>query len=186
MTTAACLHYHPSTKVDERWQWTLASASALLRSVRRAVRTPRTVGESDGSPPQRSPTTSSSPPPSPAPCRRASAASGDVNIPPRSNMIEHCSVSPPCASLHRSSPTTVGLPDNGCQTKKPATLLTSRMNRSATALPWRNDVQRKPSNLTCHLASQPLLSPNSSAFFATLPPQQKRIIQSLHAPIIFT
>ena len=28
------------TKVDERWRWTLALASALVRSVRRAVRTP--------------------------------------------------------------------------------------------------------------------------------------------------
>ena len=166
-TAAACAITH-----HERRR-TMASASALLcRSVQRAAKMPRTVGKSNGSPPQRSPMTSSSPPPSPAPCRRASAASGDVNIPPRSNMIENCSALPPCASIRRSSPTTVGLPDNGCQTKKPATLLTSRMNRSAAALPWRNDVQRKPSNLTRHLASQPLLSPNSSAFFATLPPQQ--------------
>ena len=70
MTTAAyrcaITHPHPSQKTtnDGEWRWTLAFDSALLRSTRRSVvRTPRTVGGCDGSPPQRSPMTSESPPP---------------------------------------------------------------------------------------------------------------------------
>ena len=162
MTTAAGPAPSPITKDDERWRWTLALASLRTSPLRptscqgapnrrqKRWQPPSTLSDDVGI---------ASACPDPAPRFRC--------LGQRQHFLQ-----PKPRRLHSlpSSPTTVDLLDNGRQPNR-LTLL-SRINRSATALPWQNDARTKTSNEPAVLPRRPLSS--NSRILTTLPPHQKR------------